>query len=102
MAEAWHLGWWAPLPPAVDPDDLIDPAVHGGLLSAVAAGSPLDHLGQARLATLKGFGLAGPDGRPRFPVATAEQAKAVRTPPAHLRGGPSPPPPPRGGPPPGR
>jgi hypothetical protein len=78
MGEAWHLGWWAPLAPAVDPDELIDPAVHGGLLSAVAAGSPLDHLGQARLATLKGVGLAGPDGRPRFPVARAEQAKAVR------------------------
>jgi hypothetical protein len=86
MAEAWHLGWWAPLPPAVDPDDLIDPAVHGGLLSAVAAGSPLDHLGQARLATLKGFGLAGPDGRPRFPVATTEQAKAVGAAAADLGG----------------
>jgi hypothetical protein len=78
VAEAWHLGWWAPLAPAVDPGELIDPAVHGGLLSAVAAGSPLDHLGQARLATLKGVGLAGPDGRPRFPVALAEQAKALR------------------------
>jgi hypothetical protein len=78
MAEAWHLGWWAPLAPAVDPEELIDPSVHGGLLSAVAAGSPLDHLGQARLATLKGVGLAGPDGRPRFPVARAEQAKALR------------------------
>jgi hypothetical protein len=78
MAEAWHLGWWAPLAPAVDPGELIDPSVHGGLLSAVAAGSPLDHLGQARLATLKGVGLAGPDGRPRFPVARAEHAKALR------------------------
>jgi hypothetical protein len=78
MAEAWHLGWWAPLAPAVDPDELIDPSVHGGLLSAVADGSPLDHLGQARLATLKGVGLAGPDGRPRFPVARAEHAKALR------------------------
>jgi hypothetical protein len=78
MAEAWHLGWWAPLAPAVDPDELIDPSVHGGLLAAVAAGSPLDHLGQARLATLKSVGLAGPDGRPRFPVARAEQAKALR------------------------
>jgi hypothetical protein len=78
MAEAWHLGWWAPLTPAVDPDELIDPSVHGGLLSAVAAGAPLDHLGQRRLATLKGVGLAGPDGRPRFPVARAEQAKALR------------------------
>ena len=78
MVEAWHLGWWAPLAPAVDPDELIDPSVHGGLLAAVAAGSPLDHLGQARLATLKGVGLAGPDGRPRFPVARAEQAKALR------------------------
>jgi hypothetical protein len=78
MGEAWHLGWWAPLPPAVDPDELIDPNVHGGLLSAVAAGSPLDHLGQRRLATLKGAGLAGPDGRPRFPVARAEQAKSLR------------------------
>jgi hypothetical protein len=86
MPEAWHLGWWAPLPPAVDPDELIDPAVHGGLLSAVAAGSPLDHLGQARLATLKGVGLAGPDGRPRFPVATAEQAKALRAAAADLGG----------------
>jgi hypothetical protein len=78
MAEAWHLGWWAPLAPAVDPGELIDPSVHGELLAAVAAGSPLDHLGQARLATLKGVGLAGPDGRPRFPVARAEQAKALR------------------------
>jgi hypothetical protein len=78
MGEAWHLGWWAPLVPAVDPDELIDPNVHGGLLSAVAAGSPLDHLGQRRLATLKGVGLAGPDGRPRFPVARAEQAKSLR------------------------
>jgi hypothetical protein len=78
MGEAWHLGWWAPLAPAVDPDELIDPNVHGGLLSAVAAGSPLDHLGQRRLATLKGAGLAGPDGRPRFPVARAEQAKSLR------------------------
>jgi hypothetical protein len=78
MGEAWHLGWWAPLAPAVEPDELIDPGVHGGLLSAVAAGSPLDHLGQRRLASLKGVGLAGPDGRPRFPVARAEQAKALR------------------------
>jgi hypothetical protein len=78
MGEAWHLGWWAPLAPAVDPDELIDPNVHGGLLSAVAAGSPLDHLGQHRLATLKEAGLAGPDGRPRFPVARSEQAKALR------------------------
>jgi hypothetical protein len=78
MGEAWHLGWWAPLAPAVDPEELIDPNVHGGLLSAVAAGSPLDHLGQRRLATLKGAGLAGPDGRPRFPVARAEQAKSLR------------------------
>ena len=78
MGEAWHLGWWAPLAPAVEPDELIDPSVHGGLLSAVAAGSPLDHLGQRRLASLKGVGLAGPDGRPRFPVARAEQAKSLR------------------------
>ena len=78
MGEAWHLGWWAPLAPAVNPEELIDPNVHGGLLSAVAAGSPLDHLGQRRLATLKGAGLAGPDGRPRFPVARAEQAKSLR------------------------
>jgi hypothetical protein len=78
MGEAWHLGWWAPLAPAVDPDELIDPNVHGGLLSAVAAGSPLDHLGQRRLATLKEAGLAGPDGRPRFPVARSEQAKSLR------------------------
>ena len=78
MGEAWHLGWWAPLAPAVEPDELIDPSVHGELLSAVAAGSPLDHLGQRRLASLKGVGLAGPDGRPRFPVARAEQAKPLR------------------------
>ena len=32
----WRLGWWAPLPPALEPDDVVDPTVHGALLSAVA------------------------------------------------------------------
>jgi hypothetical protein len=73
----WRLGWWAPLPPALEPDDLVDPAVHGPLLSAVADGAPLDRLGQHRLDALKAAGLATPDGRPRFPVAPAAQAKAV-------------------------
>jgi hypothetical protein len=75
---AWRLGWWAPLPPALEPGELIDPAVHGALLAAVAAGAPLDHLGQHRLEALKAAGLATADGRPRFPVAQAAQAKAVR------------------------
>jgi hypothetical protein len=51
--------------------------VHGALLSAVADGAPLDRLGQHRLESLKAAGLATPDGRPRFPVAQAAQAKAV-------------------------
>jgi hypothetical protein len=74
---AWELGWWAPVPPALEPGELIDPAVHGSLLSAVADGAPLDRLGQHRLESLKAAGLATPDGRPRFPVAPAAQAKAV-------------------------
>jgi hypothetical protein len=74
---AWRLGWWAPLPPALEPDDLVDPGVHGALLSAVAEGAPLDRLGQHRLEALKAAGLATADGRPRFPVARAAQAKAV-------------------------
>ena len=74
---AWRLGWWAPLPPALEPDDLVEPAVHGPLLSAVADGAPLDRLGQHRLDALKAAGLATADGRPRFPVARAAQAKAV-------------------------
>jgi hypothetical protein len=74
---AWRLGWWAPLPPAVEPDDVVDPTVHGALLSAVADGAPLDRLGQHRLDALKAAGLATADGRPRFPVARAAQAKAV-------------------------
>jgi hypothetical protein len=74
---AWRLGWWAPLPPAQEPDDLVDPGVHGALLSAVAEGAPLDRLGQHRLEALKAAGLATADGRPRFPVARAAQAKAV-------------------------
>ena len=74
---AWELGWWAPVPPAVDPGELIEPGVHGALLSAVADGAPLDRLGQHRLESLKAAGLATPDGRPRFPVAQASQAKAV-------------------------
>jgi hypothetical protein len=74
---AWELGWWAPVPPALDPDELVDPAVHGALLSAVADGAPLDRLGQHRLESLKAAGLATPHGRPRFPVAPAAQAKAV-------------------------
>jgi hypothetical protein len=65
------------VPPAVEPDELVDPAVHGALLSAVADGAPLDRLGQHRLESLKAAGLATPDGRPRFPVAQAAQAKAV-------------------------
>ena len=73
----WQLGWWAPLPPALEPDDVVDPTVHGALLSAVADGAPLDRLGQHRLDTLKAAGLATADGRPRFPVARAAQAKAV-------------------------
>jgi hypothetical protein len=73
----WRLGWWAPLPPALEPDDVVDPTVHGALLSAVADGAPLDHLGQHRLDALKAAGLATADGRPRFPVARAAQAKAV-------------------------
>jgi hypothetical protein len=74
---AWELGWWAPVPPALDPGELVDPAVHGALLSAVADGAPLDRLGQHRLESLKAAGLATADGRPRFPVAPAAQAKAV-------------------------
>jgi len=74
---AWELGWWAPVPPAVEPGELVDPAVHGALLSAVADGAPLDRLGQHRLESLKAAGLATADGRPRFPVAQAAQAKAV-------------------------
>jgi hypothetical protein len=73
----WELGWWAPVPPALEPDELIEPAVHGTLLSAVADGAPLDRLGQHRLESLKAAGLATVDGRPRFPVAPAAQAKAV-------------------------
>src|SRR5512132_4136119 len=74
---AWELGWWAPVPPALDPGELVDPAVHGALLSAVADGAPLDRLGQHRLESLKAAGLATADGRPRFPVASAAKAKAV-------------------------
>jgi hypothetical protein len=74
---AWELGWWAPVPPALEPGELVDPAVHGALLSAVADGAPLDRLGQHRLESLKAAGLATADGRPRFPVAPAAQAKAV-------------------------
>jgi hypothetical protein len=74
----WRLGWWAPLPPALAPDDLVDAGIHGALLAAVAAGAPLDRLGQHRLDALKEAGLASADGRPRFPVAPAGQAKAVR------------------------
>jgi hypothetical protein len=73
----WELGWWAPVPPSVEPGELVDPGVHGALLSAVADGAPLDRLGQHRLESLKAAGLATPDGRPRFPVAQAAQAKAV-------------------------
>jgi hypothetical protein len=73
----WELGWWAPVPPALEPGELVDPAVHGALLSAVADGAPLDRLGQHRLESLKAAGLATADGRPRFPVAPAAQAKAV-------------------------
>jgi hypothetical protein len=43
----------------------------------VADGAPLDRLGQHRLESLKAAGLATADGRPRFPVAPAAQAKAV-------------------------
>ena len=75
--EAWELGWWAPVPPALEPDELVDPAVHGALLSAVADGAPLDRLGQHRLESLKAAGLATADGRPRFPVARAGPAEAV-------------------------
>jgi hypothetical protein len=65
------------VPPALDPGELIDPGVHGALLAAVADGAPLDRLGQHRLESLKAAGLATADGRPRFPVAPAAQAKAV-------------------------
>jgi hypothetical protein len=75
--QPWELGWWAPVPPALEPGELVDPAVHGALLSAVADGAPLDRLGQHRLESLKAAGLAAADGRPRFPVAQAAQAKAV-------------------------
>jgi hypothetical protein len=75
--ETWELGWWAPVPPALEPDELIEPGVHGTLLSAVADGAPLDRLGQHRLEALKAAGLATADGRPRFPVAPAAKAKAV-------------------------
>lgn len=75
----WHLGWWAPQPLAVEPPDLVDPHVHGPLLAAAADGAPLDALGQARLDALKAAGLATPKGRPRFPVARAGQAEALRT-----------------------
>jgi len=75
--ETWELGWWAPVPPALAPDELVEPAVHGALLSAVADGAPLDRLGQHRLESLKAAGLATPDGRPRFPVAPTPQAKSV-------------------------
>jgi hypothetical protein len=74
---AWELGWWAPVPPALEPGELVDPGVHGPLLSAVADGAPLDRLGQHRLESLKAAGLATADGRPRFPVAQAAEAKAV-------------------------
>src|SRR6266508_4110963 len=74
----WHLGWWAPQPLAVEPTDIVDPHVHGPLLAAAGGGSPLDPLGQARLDALKAAGLATPKGRPRFPVARAEQADALR------------------------
>ncbi len=83
---SWHLGWWAPLPPAEEPDDLIDPPVHGPLLSAAANGAPLDRLGQNRLAGLKASGLASPEGRPRFPVARTERAAALRAAAADLGG----------------
>jgi hypothetical protein len=73
----WELGWWAPVPPALEPDELVEPGVHGDLLSAVADGAPLDRLGQHRLESLKAAGLATADGRPRFPVARAAEAKAV-------------------------
>ena len=82
--EAWQLGWWAPASGVLggagsaDPSALIDPGLHGALLAAVAAGSPLDRLGQSRLTALKEAGLVTADGRPRFPVAPASQAKAVR------------------------
>jgi hypothetical protein len=77
----WELGWWAPIPPALDPDDLIDPAMHGPLLAAAASGSPLDQLGRARLEGLRAAGLIWPQGatlRPRFPVVPAEGVAPVR------------------------
>jgi hypothetical protein len=77
-ASPWRLGWWAPLPPALEPGDLVDPELHGGLLSAAAGGAPLDGVGQHRLEALKAAGLATIDGRPRFPVASAVEAKAVQ------------------------
>jgi hypothetical protein len=73
----WHLGWWSPQTLAIEPEDLIDPHVHGPLLAAAGEGAPLDSLGQARLDALKAAGLATSTGRPRFPVARAEQATAL-------------------------
>src|SRR4029453_12283443 len=68
---AWELGWWAPVPPAVDPGELIEPGVHGALLSAVADGAPPDRLGPPPPAR------APAAARPRFPVAQPAEAKAV-------------------------
>jgi hypothetical protein len=78
---AWELGWWAPIPPALDPADVIDPPIHGPLLAAAASGSPLDQVGRARLEGLRAAGLVWPHGArlaPRFPVVPAEAVVPVR------------------------
>jgi len=75
---AWRLGWWAPLPPPLDPASVIDPEVHGPLLAAAAAGSPLDPVGRSRLDGLKTAGLVDAGLRPRFPVVPAGGVAPVR------------------------
>jgi hypothetical protein len=88
-ATAWRLGWWAPVAPALAPDAIIDPRVHGPLLAALADGAPLDGIGQARLDGLVSYGLVTPARprtdattrvplRPRFPVIGADAAVPVR------------------------
>jgi hypothetical protein len=75
---AWRLGWWAPLPPPLDPAAIVDPSMHGPLLAAAAAGSPLDPVGRGRLDGLKAAGLVDANLRPRFPVVTCEGVAPVR------------------------
>jgi hypothetical protein len=77
-ASRWRLGWWSVTTPGLDPAQVIDPALHGPLLTAAAAGMPLDPLGRSRLEGLRSLGLTGVDFRPRFPVVPAEPAAQVR------------------------